>query len=60
MSTLPVEAGQGRAASGGQEMSPDTFFPSRRECDSLQAALAGWGTAAGEGPAPDWAGYVAG
>jgi len=33
--------------------------PSRRECDSLQAALAGWGTA-GEGPTPDWAGYVAG
>jgi len=59
MSTPPVEARQGRAASGGQEMSPDTFFPSRRECDSLQAALAGWGTG-GEGPAPDWAGYVAG
>jgi hypothetical protein len=58
-STLPGEAGQGRAASGGQEMSPDTFFPSRRECDALQAALAGWGTG-GEGPAPDWAGYVAG
>jgi len=33
---------------------------SRRECDALQATLAGWGTAAGEGPAPDWAGYVAG
>jgi len=33
--------------------------PSRRECDSLQAALARWGTAAG-GPALDWAGYVAG
>jgi len=32
---------------------------SRRECDSLQAALAGWGTAS-QGPAPDWAGYVAG
>jgi hypothetical protein len=33
--------------------------PSRRECDGLQAALAGWGTAAGD-PAPDWAGYVVG
>jgi hypothetical protein len=33
--------------------------PSRRECDALQAALAGWGTAAGD-PAPDWAGYVVG
>jgi len=33
--------------------------PSRRPCDSLQAALAGWGTAAA-GPAPDWAGFVAG
>ena len=33
--------------------------PSRRECDALQAALAGWGTAAGA-PAPDWAGYVVG
>jgi hypothetical protein len=33
--------------------------PSRRECDSLQAALASWGTAA-VGPAPDWAGYVTG
>jgi len=33
--------------------------PSRRPCDAFQAALAGWGTA-GVGPAPDWAGYVAG
>lgn len=33
--------------------------PSRRECDSLQAALAGWGTA-GSGPVPDWAGYLTG
>jgi hypothetical protein len=33
--------------------------PSRRECDALQAALAGWGIAAGD-PAPDWAGYVVG
>jgi hypothetical protein len=58
--TLPGEAGQGRAASGGQAMSSDTFFPSRRECDALQAVLAGWGTAGGEGPAPDWAGFIAG
>ena len=33
--------------------------PSRRECDAIQAALAGWVTAAGD-PAPDWAGYVVG
>lgn len=33
--------------------------PSRRPCDALQAALAGWGTA-GDEPAPSWAGYVAG
>ena len=33
--------------------------PSRRSCDSLQAALAGWGTV-GDKPTPDWAGYVAG
>ncbi len=33
--------------------------PSRRPCDALQAALAGWGTAA-DPPAHDWAGYVAG
>lgn len=33
--------------------------PSRRPCDALQAALAGWG-AVGDKPAPDWAGYVAG
>jgi hypothetical protein len=33
--------------------------PSRRECDSLQAALASGGTEGG-GPTPDWAGYVAG
>ena len=60
-STLPGEAGQGRAASGGREMTPDPFFflPSRRPCDAIQAALAGWGTAADE-PAPSWAGYVAG
>ena len=33
--------------------------PSRRPCDVLQAALAGWGTAA-DPPAHDWAGYVSG
>lgn len=33
--------------------------PSRRMCDALQAALAGWGTAA-EPPAHDWAGYMSG
>jgi hypothetical protein len=32
--------------------------PSRRPCDSLQAALAGWGISSGVTPAPDWAGYV--
>ncbi len=32
--------------------------PTRRPCDALQAALAGWGTAA-DPPAHDWAGYVA-
>jgi hypothetical protein len=32
--------------------------PSRRECDALQAALAGWGTGGGAGPPLDWAGYL--
>lgn len=31
--------------------------PSRRPCDELQAALAGWAVAAGGG-FPDWAGYL--
>jgi hypothetical protein len=57
-STLPGEAGLGRAACGGREMTPDPFLPSRRPCDSLQAALAAWGTAGGAAAAPDWAGYV--
>jgi hypothetical protein len=46
-----------RAAEVGAPSAPQP--PSRQPCDSLQAALAGWGTA-GDGPAPDWAGYVAG
>ena len=33
--------------------------PSRRPCDSLQAALAAWATAGGMGPGFDWAGYLA-
>jgi len=57
-STLPGEAGLGHAARGGREMTPDSSLPSRRPCDSLQAALAAWGTAGGAAPAPDWAGYV--
>jgi hypothetical protein len=32
--------------------------PSRRPCDELQAALAGWATAAGHEPKHDWAGYI--
>jgi len=34
--------------------------PSRRECEALQAALAGWATAMGGAAAWDWAGYLAG
>ena len=42
------------------EVSPSAASsPSRRECDALQADLAGWGTAA-NARAPDWAGYVMG
>ena len=43
-----------------EEASASAFrSPSRRECDALQAALAGWGTAAGD-QGPEWAGYVVG
>lgn len=52
---VPLVARRPSGAASAPAMRP----PSRRECDSLQAALAGWGTAAG-GPAPDWAGYVVG
>ena len=38
---------------------PAAASPSRRECDALQADLAGWGTAA-SARALDWAGYVTG
>jgi hypothetical protein len=51
--SLPLMARRPAAASAA-ESEP----PSRGECDTFQAALAGWGTAGG--PAPDWAGYVVG
>jgi hypothetical protein len=54
-SSVPLMAR--RLADGGSAAEPEP--PSRRPCDLLQAALAGWGTA-GDKPAPDWAGYVAG
>jgi hypothetical protein len=42
------------AAASAAESEP----PSRRECDTFQATLAGWGTGGGAGPPPDWAGYL--
>ena len=47
-----------RAADEDSAAEPER--PSRRPCDSLQAALAAWATAGGVGPALDWAGYQAG
>lgn len=53
---LPLVARQGT----GRELSPVPPVPSRRECDAVQAALAGWRTADGAGSPPDWAGYLTG
>jgi hypothetical protein len=50
-----------RPAEGADAAEPfATDGPSRRECDALQSALAGWGARGGAGPTLDWAGYIVG